>query len=290
MDKFISESNKKLTEINDCLSYYRTTINYPGQNVLINAQELLMNVVSKKSTEQFYNYIFDNEDDLLDMGDETFPVIQFFNTNQKQYFDEAFEVHNIFESNKNYIDDVDLINIADDIEKILIMEKPYSKIPDLPNLTDAFLEKHKVIIDKEKLTPQNDIKLEFEEVSDVLNMDYEYKDELKEKYQQTFENDFDSLTNKLNNTNDIATIRGISDQASILKNKCVDKINEFKESKTGDGDETSGPKSVDISVKFITSQSKVKIKNEADLDMFLNKIKSEVIKQLEENDIVNLKL
>lgn len=292
MDKFIKESNNKLSEVNDCLSYFKTKINYPGQNILINAQELLMDIVSKKSTEQFYNYIFDNEDDLLDMGDETFPIIRFFNTPQKQYFDEAFEVNDIFESNKNYIDDDDLINIASNIKDILIMEKPYTKIPNLPNLTNAFLEKHKVIIDKEKLTPQNDIKLEFNEVSDVLNIDYEYKDELKSIYQQTFENDFDSLCNKLNNTNDIATIRGVSDEAYILKNKCITKINEFKESKgqTGGGSGTSGPKTVDVSVRYITSQSKVKIKNEDDLDLFLNKIKSEVKKRLEENDIVNLKL
>ena len=292
MDKFIMESNEKLVEINDCLSYYRTKIPYPGHDELINAQDLLMNVVSKKSIELFYNYISDKEYDLLDMGEEIHPIIQFFNTNQKQYFDEAFEVHNIFESNKNYINDSDLINIANNIENIINMKNPYSKIKDLPHLTNDFLEKHDVIIDKEKLTPQNDVQLELKEVLDILDMDYEYKEELKSKYQQTFENDFNSLCNKLTNVNDIATIRGISDQAYILKNKCIGKINAFKESKdkTGGSDKTPELKSIDISVKYIASQSKVKIKNDDDLDMFLNKIKSEVKKRLEENDIVNLKL
>ena len=295
MDKFIKESNKKLTEINDCLTYYRTNINYPGKDTLINAQELLINVTSKKSTEHFYNYISDNENELLYMGEETYLIIQFFNTNQKKIYEEAYEVSEIFESNKNYIDDVSLIDIANNINIILDMDSPYHKIKDLPHFTNEFLEKHNQIINREKVTPQNDIEITKKEVNDLLNEDYEYKDELKTKFESTFENDFNSLITKLSDVNDIATIRGISDQAYILKNKCVDRINKFKEKKnkkTGSNGiiEDPEPKSIDITVRYITSQSNVKIKNEEDLDLFLNKIKSEVKKRLEENDIVNLKL
>lgn len=292
MDKFVKESNKKLLEINNCLLYYKTKIHYPKQDTLINAQELLNEVISKKSTEQFYNYIFNNESDLLDMGDDIYPVIQFFNTNQKQYFDNAFEVYNIFESNKNYIADEELINIAKNIEFILTMENPYSKIKDLPKLSNDFLQIHNVIIDKERLTPHNDIKLELEEVLNVLNEDYEYKDELKIKYQQIFENEFENLKDKLYDTNDIARIRGISDQAYILNNKCIEQIDSFKKSKKpyeGE-DDPIGPKSIDVSVRYIVSQSNIKIKNEEDLELFLNKIKSEVKKRLDENNIINLKL
>lgn len=290
MDKFIKESNNKLTEITDCLAYYRTKIPYPGQDTLIKAQDLLMNVVSKKSTEQFYNYIFDNEDDLLDMGDETYPIIQFFNTNQKQYFDEAYEVHNVFESNKNYIDDASLINIAENIKLILTMQSPYHKIKDLPYLTNDFLEKHNEIINKEKIAPMNDIDSEYKEVIDILNQDYEFKSELLEKFDDLFNTEFIGLKNKLSDANDIATIRGISDQAFILKNKCIDKINKFKESKNDDTDEPIEIKSVDVSLRYIASKSKIKINNDDDLEKFLNNVRSEVKKRLEHNDVVNLKL
>ena len=52
------------------------------------------------------------------------------------------------------------------------------------------------------------------------------------------------------------------------------------------------PKSVELPIKFIASQSKVKIENEADLEMFLNQIKSEVKKRLDDDkiDIVNIRL
>ena len=294
MDRFIVESNKKIVEIKDCLTYYRGNVNYPGKDTLSNAQKLLSEIVSKKSTEQFYNYIFENKDDLLDMGEETYPIIQFFQTNQKKIYDEAYKVNEIFESNKNYFDDEILIEIANDIKKIINMDIPYHKIKDLPYLTNEFLEKHNQILTKERITPQNDIKLELKEICDLLNDDYEYKDELKMKFESKFKKDFDNLSTKLLNADDIATIRGISDQAYILKNKCIDEIHKFKETKIKETGTTivvdSKPKSIDISVKYITSQSNVKIKNEEDLEIFLNKIKSEVRKKLEENDVVNLKL
>ena len=294
MDKFIKESNKKLTEIKDCLTFYRANINYPGKEILINAQDLLMNVISKKSTDQFYNYIFDNENDLLDMGEETYPIIQFFNTNQKKIFDDAYQVHKIFESNKNYIDDMELIEIANNIDTILNMHSPYHKIKDLPHLKEEFLEKHNQIIAQEKINPQRDIEIAFNELMDILNEDYEYKEELKTTYEQVFKKDYDNLNDKLVKAQDIATIRGITDQAYILKNKCLDKINKFKESKNKETGTTTvtepKPKSIDVSVRYITSKSNVQIKTEEDLDLFLNRIKSEVKKRLEENDIVNLKL
>lgn len=66
------------------------------------------------------------------------------------------------------------------------MPNPYSKIKDLPQLCDDFLEEHDKILSTEKLTPQNDIKLELDEVNDILNEDYEYKDELISKYETSF--------------------------------------------------------------------------------------------------------
>ena len=112
------------------------------------------------------------------MGENTYVVIQFFE-NQKEIFDEALKTYKIYESNKNFITDEKLINNANEIKTILDMPEPYSKIKDLPTLSKEFLAKHKKIIDEAKITPNNDIKLELEEVTNALNSDYEFKEELK---------------------------------------------------------------------------------------------------------------
>ena len=289
-DAFVSQAEEKLVIIKDLLTYYRSNTKYPGKQVLEDARDLLMEVLSIKSIDRFFDYVFKHENDFLDMGEDTYNVIQFFN-HQKPYFDDAVKSYRIFESNKNYITDEELISIANKIEDILTMSNPYSNIKDLPQLNDKFLEKHDEIIDMEKLTPQNDLKLEFDEVMEVLNEDYEYKDELKEKYESIFTNDFDNLNNKLIKATEISVIRGVSDEATNLRIKCINKINKFKESKNPDPKPPEHEvKSINISVKSITAKSKVKIKNHDDLDKFLETIKSEVIKQLEENDVVNLKL
>ena len=171
------------------------------------------------------------------------------------------------------------------------MPNPYSKIKDLPQLCDDFFEEHNKILTTEKLTPYNDIKLEMDEVNEVLNEDYEYKEELIAKYETSFTKDFNNLTKKLDKATVISVIRGVSDEAFNLKNKCFDEIDKFKKSKNPQP-VTPVPeiKSIDLSVKFIASKSNVKIENDEELDMFLNQIRTEVKKRLEDNDIVNLKL
>ena len=288
-DTFIDQANKKLTVINDCLTYYRSNTRYPGKQVLEDAQDLIMDTISIKSIDQFFDYVFKHEHDFTEMGEETYNVIQFFNT-QKNYFDDAVKTYKIFESNKNFITDDNLINIAERIHKILNMGNPYSHIKDLPQLCDSFLEEHEKIISTEKLTPQNDIKLELDEVIEVLNEDYEYKDELIAKYETTFTNDFDNLSKKLDKATEISVIRGVSDEAFNLKIKCLDEISKFKKSKNPDPVSEPEIKSIDLSVKFIASKSNIKIENEEDLEMFLNNLRVEIKKRFDEYDLINLKL
>lgn len=222
-DTFIAQSNTKLNVIKDCLTYYRNDTMYPGKQILENARDLLIDTISIKSIDLFYDYVFKHEFDFIDMGENTYNVIQFFN-NQKIYFDDAVKTYKIFESNKNFISDDGLIDSVTRIEEIITMANPYSFIQELPQLCDDFLEKHNQIISSEKLTPQNDIKLELEEVIKVLNEDYEYKDELLAKYEITFKKDFDNLNEKLNNATEISIIRGVSDEAYNLKRNCLTTI------------------------------------------------------------------
>lgn len=289
-DTFIVQANNKLTIIKDCLTYYRSNTRYPGKQVLEDARDLIIDTISIKSIDQFFDYVFKHEHDFTDMGEETYNVIQFFNT-QKSYFDEAVKTYKIFESNRNFLTDDKLINIAEDIHKILNMSNPYSHIKDFPELCDSFLEEHEKIISAEKLTPQNDIKLELDEVTEVLNEDYEYKDELIAKYETKFTNNFDNLGKKLDKATEISVIRGVSDEAFNLKTKCLDEINKFKKSKNPEPEYPEDEiKSIDLSVKFIASKSNIKIENNEDLDLFLNKIRDEVKKHFDEYDIINLKL
>lgn len=288
-DTFINQANKKLEVLNDCLTYYRSNIRYPGKQALEDAKELIMDAISIKSIDQFFDYVFKHEHDFTEMGEETYNVIQFFNT-QKTYFDEAVKTYKIFESNKNFIADDKLINITEKIHKILNMENPYSQIKDLPQLCDSFLEEHGKIISTEKLTPQNDIKLELDEVIEVLNEDYEFKNELIATYETTFTNDFNNLSKKLDKATEISVIRGVSDEAFNLKTKCIDEINKFKKLKNPDPVIEPEIKSIDLSVKFIASKSNIKIENEEDLENFLNDLRVEIKKRFDEYDLINLKL
>ena len=115
--------------------------------------------------------------------------------------------------------------------------------------------------------------------------------ELIAKYETKFTNNFDNLGKKLDKATEISVIRGVSDEAFNLKTKCLDEINKFKKSKNPEPEYPEDEiKSIDLSVKFIASKSNIKIENNEDLDLFLNKIRDEVKKHFDEYDIINLKL
>ena len=62
-DKFLLLSNEKKQYIDGYLNKYDYNEYYPGKNILKEFNEELLNILGQKSDNQFYKYIFDNEED-----------------------------------------------------------------------------------------------------------------------------------------------------------------------------------------------------------------------------------
>ena len=290
--EFIEQSTIKRNNIHNYLNKYEVNNKYPGREILKKFDDILFDISNKKSTNEFYKFIFDNEDELLDLSDDINPVMEFFEGNQKEIFDNALKVTNLYESNKNFINDSEIKEIVLKIQNILDMPNPFSMIKDLPELIADFENIHAKIICEEKIVPKNDINDCHEYIVSILNEDYEFSDELNSEYKNLFNQGFNNLNEKLDKSNEISVIRGISDEVYNLKQNYQNKIIEFKNKKINSGNATINinPNIINMNITQILSQSNVTIKNNEDLDKLISKIKVEINKQLDNKKIINLKL
>ena len=293
MDEFKRLNKLKLGLVEECLLEFKVTDKYPGKNVLNKAKELFNDVDNKKNISQFFNYVFEMEDDFLDLVDELDPVLSFFQGSQKTIFNESCNVYEIYESNKNLINDSSLTDIANEINQIISMPNPYSNIMRLPELNNKFNQRFDEILEDKKIIILNGINDDYESVISRLS-----DDELKNEFKDKFTSKFDSLKNKLNSAKNIAIINGITTESENLKSKCIEEINKFinkKKSEPSGGDSAEPPVQpipieIDVDIKNITLSPKVKIESEDEIDEFIYKLKSKLKDELKNADIINLKL
>ena len=171
------------------------------------------------------------------------------------------------------------------------MPSPYSNIRYLPELNNEFNTKFNEILKQKREIILIDIQNDLDEVLSMLN-----NEDLKNIFESNVNFKFSNLKNKLNSIKNIAIIQGITMESKNLHDNFIKEIEDYIESQnpdskpSDDGENESEIKEISINIKRITSKSRIKIESEEQLDDFINKIKSELQKELKNNDIVNLEL
>ena len=298
MDEFKRVNKLKLGLIEDCLLEFRISDKYPGKSILEESKELFNDANSKKNISQFYKFVSQNSDEFLDLADELGPVLSFFQGSQKVIFTDACNVYNVFEENRNLVNDSDLSEIASKINKIICMPSPYSFIKDLPDLNKQFNDRFDEILEDKKAIILNGINSDLESVIIRLT-----DNGLKEKFCSKINSRFESLKDKLNSEKNIAIINGITTESENLKKIFIDEINEFIGTEppvsppgpeTGrqpeGGTTTKGIIEKDVDITIITKNPKVKFESEEEIDEFIDNLKSKLKEELKDANIINLKL
>ncbi len=293
MDKFKIVNNLKLDIIDECIGEFRISDNYPGRKTLKEAKELFTDANNKKNTSQFFNFVYEMEDDFMDISEDLEPILSFFQGRQKSIFEDSCVVWEVYENNRNLVNDSILSEKASEIKKIIQMPSPYSNIRRLPVLNKDFNTRFDEILDGERGIIENDIENDLKDV--LLRLD---NDERKNKFERDVNSKFSRLKDKLNSQKNIAIIKGITTESKNLREGFIKDIDNFvvAVSTTETGKKPVSPppkpkvKEVSVDIKKITSSSRVKIKSEQEIEELLDKIKSKLKEELENNDIVNLEL
>lgn len=131
---------------------------YPEKDLLMQARDLVSDVLSQAGDNvALLNRIVQRQDDLLDM-DEDLENLEHFFTSQRNVFDHAASELQTLDKERDYFAaDPALKQALDTIGEILQMEKPYTRIGELPNLVQQLKQGHDTLLTEKKAKVQTNI-------------------------------------------------------------------------------------------------------------------------------------
>ena len=283
MEIFQEKSQDKFVEIDLILKEYNLENRYPGKSFLEDSHELIQDVNKINSTKEFFNYVSNHKNDFLDCADDLEPVVHFFSSTQREFFKNACELVDLFDKSKNYMDDPDIIVIANKMHEIINMQSPYSNIHRLPELIERFKTLNQSLLEKHSRPVLEEIDADLHEVLSEL-----ISEELKSKFDEEFRNNFDEIKDKLVNCMEIAAIPGTQRESGILRDKCIEKIERFKAETPPQTEIPKITKEI-VDLKKISS-SRITIKKEEDLNKFLELIRNKIKDKIEDDKVIILRI
>ena len=228
MAKFKELSEKELNEvefnINDMLREYKGN-RYPGQDILLSGKALFEELIKVNNVEDFYDLLEDKKDELLNYEEDSVDIRKFFKS-QRDIFDKAIKMVEIYESNGSYVDDAKINEIFGDIKKIVCMDKPYGNINKLPELSKAFEDKFSQLLERECEPIKRDVKNDFIAVRDEFD-----RLELIDKFAKKIDDGFNNLINRLDEVNKIPEAISIREESRRLKVYFLQKLGEEQREK-----------------------------------------------------------
>ena len=205
-------SSKKVT-IEDILkSDYGRDSKLPGKAVLEKAVRLIDDTCNISDPMTFYRRVDELFDDFDETSVELGDLNAFLGGVQKEKFIKACKTLAFYDASKNYIADAEIIENANQVKKIISLQKPYSFIPKLEQYEKWLGNAIVVLLEEDAKRIEPDIYADRKLVMESIEDDRPYAVALKKK----FGDKFNELIEKLHTCNDIATLNGIPSESNAL--------------------------------------------------------------------------
>ncbi|MHC6180091.1 BREX system P-loop protein BrxC [Clostridium sp. JNZ X4-2] len=287
MIKFKDLSWNEVAKINELLTYYKQ-FEYPGENILLSGKKILEKIKGINDSVEFYEKLEDLKDDLLDYEEDSVDIKKFFE-NQKDFFDKAVNVIDMYKKNKIYLLNKRSAGLIEQIEKIIKSQRPYSKIHELPDLIDKFSLIFKELLESECKPVRTVIEKDRKEVLNELN-----KYDFKEQFYGRFKNSFDDLMTRLDSSSNFYEVIAMKEESDRLKLRCFEAVSgkslTIRQKHTAGRDKTPEcnlKKTVNISAADIFQGVKI-LESKEDIRNTLNEIGRKLEKELKEDIIIRL--
>lgn len=311
MSNFQNYASKMYSEM-DKLEVNYNHYNYPGKKNIADGKKLLLGVNQQTAVKEFFEYIFKNQEALLDLAEDYEPVKTFFGGEQQQIFMRSLDMLEIYDDSKTFIVDSTLEDIVKQIREIVNKAQPYKDIPKLPDLRQQFITAYQKVLDEASVPVMAQIDDDRDRVIEVVETK-EYRDEKRPKYIELFVEIHDGAET----CNNVSVLRSYADKADALKIRLLNEMDQLdialakkkaeeeakKQGNQNDGGQagTQGQgssgvagytvkvkKTKNVPIKTATHTQSWRIESEADIDAYLNKLKTELVKELQDNDVVNI--
>lgn len=219
MKNFIRYAGDLRNELQQREVYYKAQPLYPGSKIIAEGKKLLGDVMQMKYASEFFKCVYDAKDDLLDFAEDYEPVKKFFKGEQKEIFDRAIKLMDIYDDSKTFIVDSRIEGIVSDVRAIMKKASPYGEIYKLPGLLDEFVSVY------------NDVLADMEgpvlaSIADARSrvMDELSDKQCREQLEKTFIKRFEEIKEKAERCNNVAVLQKIEVEADALKVRCLNEI------------------------------------------------------------------
>ncbi|WP_346888394.1 BREX system P-loop protein BrxC [Clostridium sp. UBA1056] len=285
MKQFKELGKEELNIIEHIIMNYDYNVSYPGKKAVQLGKQLFKDMLNVEDTIEFFKYLYDLEEEFLDYVDHIDNVKDFFykkenneidlNTSGEQLmsFNDAIKIISAYEENREFIDNAHIENIIKELQSIIGMREPYSKIPQISILIESYNDTILDMLKKERIPVLEFIKSCSEEVIEILK-EYDFSN----KFIDEIHRDFKGLTNKTEQSSSFAVILATVDLAEKLKLKWISEI--AKEA----GIENTTKL---LSVRELVKDQRV-IKSEEDINLIVEELKKKLIEELKGETIISL--
>jgi len=284
----------ELVQINKLLLYYGER-KYPDKQVLEEGRDLFEALLRVRDSLHFFETLNIVKDKILNYKENIVNVKKFFK-NQKGYFDRAVRDLEVYEKNKTYILDGEIVQSVKEIEAILHADKPYSQISRLPALLDTFRKRFVHLLEKEIEPVKGVIEDDRKKVMAELTL-YPFKRDFSSKFQQSFK----ELLNRVETCDSFYEALAIKEESDRLKLRCFEEMKKkkqeqsIKESKEKEPETQNaistpayqGKNVVNISIANIFHGAR-SIETEEDIEQLLDYLREQLKKELKENTRLKL--
>lgn len=284
----------KLEHLNQYEREYIATPEFPGKDSLNALMEILKKVKEKNQPTDFYEYVDDNYDNILDSLEDIEPVTAFFKGTQKEIFKNALLAKRNAENSNTYLEDQILKDQLNKINSVISDKNPYSRISSLPLLIDTFNTRFNLVLNETKETQRQHLTEIETQIKDELGDN----SDLRNKFITNINDVFMSFRNRISHSSTLAEPYNIVNEANMKKSTFIQQINEEKlnliiDTSTANDtdDEPVTPRSVHTyNVQELFDHSDKTIESEQDLDNQLELLKRKLMNDLDNGKIIRIKV
>lgn len=307
MQQFIEKADSLLRELKD----YEVS-QYPGIVFVQESRPLLQKIISFKQSDDFYKFVQVSKDNFLDMAEDLDQVRGFYrNQAQQNIWKHALRNCELYEVGANLINNPSISLVVNEMESILKKSEPYDLIGQkLRQLNEQFDRVYDEKIKEHRLIVLEAIENEREHVMNVLE-----SKTFKDKFSVDFTRRFHSLKNKAEEQEDLALLIGIPAEARMVTNQSLseitrdeDRLNaeaeKIKEQEEKEKYSTGGEKIQPVvpieeikpvkttrllSVSDLRIGQSWNLETEEDVNRQVELLRQELLKQLKEDSVVNIR-
>lgn len=275
-----------ITEMLKTKEYEDKQYPYPGGIQLAKLKNSIEELLSHSKSENFVDEFIELDEDLEEWLEDVQTLSSFYKGHAIRHFDESVRLL------KERADDLDIAKnqmevqkIKNQIVSILTMDRPYREIPKLPLLNEE-LRKELTNFVKKELGAQLEQMEEIRRKMEILKEQYDV-----EEIKAIVQNELAGLQARIEQLKDMESISRVYSYTQMATNdlrRLEEKVHEmYLEYIGGTGGEDDHK--VEVPVSRLLPFDKVEIRNEDDVHRLLEKMKEELLKEVQSGKVIVIK-